>query len=184
MNRIVYILICLLALWLSFLFGRKSVESKTEIRKTDTLVTEVVKIVIDTQYVDKPIPYKVEVRDTLYIRDTVRPLFLVETKRYGDNNTYDLQVSGIDAQLDWIKTYPKTVYKESIVEHNIYIEPKKWNIFIETEAIIMGKTTFININGGLSYTKNRWTIEGLYGRELLQGNNQIKAKARYNFMRF
>lgn len=185
MKKIVYLSICLLVLWLSFLCGRRSAELKQiEIVKTDTLTVETIKIVVDTQYVDKPVPYKVEVRDTLYIRDTVRPFLLIETKRYTDNKTYDLQVSGIDVEIDWIKTYPKVVYRAVARTEYVLESPKAWNLYAEVTISIMENVNAMNLCGGISYTKDRWMIDAQVGREVLRGNNYVKVGSRYNFARF
>lgn len=184
MKRIVYILISLLALWLSFHFGRNSAEPSNEptsAPKPDTVKIETIKIVVDTQYVDKPVPYEVKVKDTLYIRDT---LLLLELKRYTDNETYDLQISGVDAELDWIKTYPKTVYRDVVTTQNIYIEPKKWNLFVETEATITGNHSYLNVGAGLSYIKGRWVFDVSLGKEILGNSNYIQGRGRYNLARF
>ena len=95
---------------------------------TDT-ITEVY---IDTHTVVKPQPYKVEVKDTVYIeKGSTGHVFVQETKWFGDNETYDMQVSGINVQLDWINTYPKTVTQYINTTETIYIQPKKWSIGIQ-----------------------------------------------------
>ena len=185
MKKIVYILISLLAVWLSFLCGRRSVEKQSvEILKTDTLVTEVVRVVIDTQYVDKPVPYEVEVRDTLYIRDTVRPLLLIETKRYTDNKTYDMQISGIDANVDWIKTYPKVVYRDKVRTEYVLEKPKHWSVYAQADFLVMGHSNMLNLGGGLSYDKDRWSVSVGAGRDILQGNTYFRIGSRYKIVRF
>ena len=185
MKRIVYISIFLLGLWLSFLCGRSvSGKQSVEIIKTDTLVTEVVRVVIDTQYVDKPVPYKVEVRDTLYIRDTVRPFLLIETKRYTDNKTFDMQISGIDAQVDWIRTYPKVVYRDVVRTEYVLEKPKHWSLYVQADMIAMGHSNMLNLGGGLSYEKDRWSVSAEAGREILQGNTYFRIGSRYKIVRF
>ena len=185
MKTIGYIFVCLLGLFLSFSIGRNSVEPSNEptVAPPDTVKIETVKIVVDTQYVDKPVPYEVKVKDTLYIRDT---LLLLELKRYTDNETYDLQISGVDAELDWIKTFPKTVYRDVVTTQNIYIQPKnkKWNIYAGVTISIMENVNAMNLCGGISYTKDRWMIDAQVGREVLRGDNYVKVGGRYNFVRF
>ena len=185
MNKIAYISIFLLGLWLSFHFGRKSAEPKQiEIIRTDTLTVETIKIVVDTEYVDKPVPYKVEIRDTIYLRDTVKEPLLLGIKRYTDNKTYDLQVSGIDAQLDWIKTFPKVVYRAVTRTEYVLEKLKHWNLYAGVDISIMETTNSLNIGGGISYTKDRWMIDAQVGREVLRGGNYVKVGSRYNFARF
>lgn len=92
----------------------------------------VIDVQIDTQYFPKPVPYKVEVHDTVYLDKPYNGhVFTQETKWYSDNSTYDMQVSGINIELDWIKTYPKTITQYVNTKESIYVPPKKWSIGIQ-----------------------------------------------------
>ena len=92
----------------------------------------VIDVQIDTQYFPKPVPYKVEVHDTLYLDKPYNGhIFMHETKWFSDNSTYDMQVSGINIELDWIKTYPKTVTQYINTTETVYIPPRKWSIGIQ-----------------------------------------------------
>lgn len=87
---------------------------------------------IDTFTAYKPQPYKVTVHDTVYIeKGYAGHVFVQETKWFGDNETYDMQVSGINVQLNWIKTYPKTVTQYINTTETVYVPPKKWSIGIQ-----------------------------------------------------
>ena len=186
MKRISYLLTCLLGISIGLLIGRRmsgpAEIKEIEVSRTDTLIVETVKIVIDTQYIPKPIPY--EVRDTILLRDTIKEPLLLGIKRYTDNKTYDMQVSGIDVQLDWIKTFTKTEYRDVVKTEQIYIQPKKWNLYAEVTISIMETVNSLNIGGGISYTKDRWMIDAQVGREVLRGNNYVTVGGRYNFARF
>lgn len=86
---------------------------ETEIIKRDTITF------VDTLYIEKPV-YKTKYItkvDTVYVNDTITIALPVETKIYEDS-TYTAQVSGIRADLDWIKVYPKqtTIYEEKVVQ--------------------------------------------------------------------
>lgn len=92
----------------------------------------VIDVQIDTQYFPKPVPYKVEVHDTIYLDKPYKGhVFTQETKWFSDNSTYDMQVSGINIELDWIKTYPKTITQYVNTKESIYVPPKKWSIGIQ-----------------------------------------------------
>ena len=101
---------------------------RVEVVKIDTLtITKV-----DTIEIVKPQPYKVEVRDTVYIeKGYAGHVFVQETKWFGDKNTYDMQVSGINVQLDWINVYPKTVTQYITTTKKVYVNPKKWSVGIQ-----------------------------------------------------
>lgn len=87
---------------------------------------------IDTFTEYKPQPYKVTVHDTVYIeKGYAGHVFVQETKWFGDNETYNMQVSGINVELDWIKTYPKTVTQYINTTETVYIPLKKWSIGIQ-----------------------------------------------------
>lgn len=87
---------------------------------------------IDTFTAYKPQPYKVTVHDTVYNeKGYAGHVFVQETKWFGDNETYDMQVSGINVELDWIKTYPKTVTQYINTTETVYISPRKWSIGIQ-----------------------------------------------------
>lgn len=111
----------------------------TEIVKTDTLtITRV-----DTITIVKPQPYKVEVRDTIYINDNINDyindnindningnIFIQEIKEYQDS-TYYARVSGINAYLEEIKVFPRTTIQYITNTEKVYIQPRKWGIGIQ-----------------------------------------------------
>lgn len=74
----------------------------------------------DTVYKEKPVPITVTKvqKDTVYVNDTIYLVLDKEEKFYTDSSTYELQISGINADLDWIKTFPKqtTIYEEKVVQ--------------------------------------------------------------------
>ena len=135
--------IYLLLLFVGVLLGMMLMKScqnpqieRVVIEKTDTLRVEKV----DTLLIEKPVPYKVEVHDTMYLDKTYNGhVFMHETKWFGDNETYDMQVSGINVQLDWIKTYPKTVTQYINTTETIYVPPKKWDVGIQAGVGITPK---------------------------------------------
>ena len=88
---------------------------------------------IDTQYFPKPIPYKVEVRDTIRLTDTIYiggQILFQEVKEYKDS-TYYARVSGINANLEEIRVFPKysTIYINTT--EKVYLKPKKWEFGLQ-----------------------------------------------------
>lgn len=112
MKYLPYVIIVILLI--TCFFQYQKVEVKPEvIIKRDTIYKT------DTIYKEKPV-YKTLVKvekDTVYVHDTIRVVLDRETKIYEDS-TYALQISGINADLDWIKTYPTTKYihEEKVVQ--------------------------------------------------------------------
>lgn len=126
------ILIPLLWLSVGICFGMmltrscsKQKEITTEIVKTDTLTI----VRVDTVVRLQPQPYKVEVKDTIYIDKICQPaqILLHEVKEYKDS-TYYARISGINAFLEEIRVYPKTTTKYVINTEKVYQKPKKWGI--------------------------------------------------------
>ena len=93
----------------------------------------VIDVQIDTQYFPKPVPYRVEVRDTIELTDTIYlggQTFFQEVKEYKDS-TYYARISGINAYLEEIRVYPKTITQYITNTEKIYIQPRKWGIGIQ-----------------------------------------------------
>lgn len=102
----------------------------TEIVKTDTLtITRV-----DTITIVKPQPYKVVVRDTVVVNSFQNSqdwkVLVQEVKEYKDS-TYYAKISGINAYLEEIRVYPKTITQYVNTKEYIYVPPKKWSIGIQ-----------------------------------------------------
>ena len=96
-----------------------------DITKINTVETRQDTVVIrDTVKIDKPIPIYIKSEpDTLYIPSIDSTVTIdKETKLYKDS-LYEVQVSGIRPNLDYINVYPKTTYitKEKIS----YVEKKR-----------------------------------------------------------
>lgn len=108
------------------------------IEKMDTLIVEKV----DTFTIIKPVPYKVEIKDTVYLpnnesiesgcqnKHAQGTLFVQEVKEYKDS-TYYARISGINAYLEEIRVYPKTITQYVNTKEYIYVPPKKWSIGIQ-----------------------------------------------------
>ena len=83
------------------------------IEKTDTIVQH------DTITYSTPIPYKVTVKDTIYLpsNDKDSIALQIEQKVYQDSNYYAV-ISGFKPFLDTIKVFPRQVYiyKEKTVK--------------------------------------------------------------------
>lgn len=144
----------------------------------------ITEVYIDTNTAYKPVPYKVEVRDTVYLDKPYKGhVFTQQTKWFSDNCTYDMQISGINVQLDWIKTYPKTI-TETITEtrtETIYVEPKPLSLWISASYIQIGKENSLPLTIEARYSKKNeeYFISG--GYDLLQNNKVIEFGGRKRF---
>lgn len=144
----------------------------------------ITEVYIDTFTAYKPQPYKVMVHDTVYIeKGYAGHVFVQETKWFGDNETYDMQVSGINVELDWIKTYPKTI-TETITEtrtETIYVEPKPMSLWISAKYRQIGKDNSLPLTIEARYSKKNkeYFIGG--GYDLLQNNKVIEFGGRKKF---
>ena len=128
---------------------------KVEIVKTDTLVVER----IDTLIVEKPVPYKVTVVDTIYLYDTsndtsIGQVLVQEIKEYGDS-TYYARISGINAYLEHIEVYPKETIKYITKTEKVYQKPKKWGLGISAGYCFTDKfQPYIGV--GITYDIIQW----------------------------
>lgn len=151
-------LIPLLLLSVGICFGtmltrscQKPKEIVTEIVKTDTLTIAKV----DTIKIEKPVPYKVIIRDTIYIRDMVGVTLLQETKEYKDS-TYYAKISGINAYLEEIKVYPKTTTKYVYQVEKVTERSKKWGIGPQVGVGIVNNKFYPYIGFGVQYSIMRF----------------------------
>ena len=94
----------------------------------------ITEVYIDTFTAYKPQPYKVVVRDTVAVNSfqnsTDWKVLVQEIKEYKDS-TYYAKISGINAYLEEIRVYPKTITQYVNTKEYIYIPPKKWSIGIQ-----------------------------------------------------
>ena len=130
MKKSIYIFVALLALWGCFLLGRRSGEPKLE--RVEVVTTDTLTILqIDTITIVKPQPYRVEVRDTIYLPSPAQgSVFVQEIKEYKDS-TYYAKISGINAYLEEIRVYPRTEYKYITTTEIIREKPRKWGLGLQ-----------------------------------------------------
>lgn len=126
-------------------------EIVTEIVKTDTLTIARV----DTIRIEKPVPYKVIIRDTIYIRDTVGVTLVQEVKEYKDS-TYYAKISGINAFLEEIRVYPKTTIKYVYQIEKVTEKPKKWGIGPQVGIGVVNNQIYPYIGFGVQYSIMRF----------------------------
>lgn len=116
MKYLLYITIFIIILFNVFNWGKNSVKPSI-VEKVDTItITDTITIYNpdkDTVYLTK------YVKDTLYLSDNTKAEvnIPISTTIYKDS-TYEAQISGFKAELDYIKVFPKetTIYKEKTLE--------------------------------------------------------------------
>ena len=115
-----------LAVFLLGVVGGLLLRTPREVEKV--VVQRDTTVVVDTHIVEKPVPYKVTVTDTMYVvvTDTVRindTLYVglpLERKEYRRDEFYAV-VSGYNPSLIHMEVYPKTVYvteRETVRQRN------------------------------------------------------------------
>ena len=125
---------------------RQELQPEVQILRDTTTIVQ-----IDTQYFPKPEPYKVEVRDTVYITNPQYPQVLVqEVKEYRDSSYY-ARISGINAFLEHIEVYPKNTIKYITTTEIIREQPKKWAIGLQGGYGITPKGLQPYIGVGVTY---------------------------------
>lgn len=126
----------------------------TEIVKTDTVIVAKIDTIIKIQ----PQPYKVEVRDTILLTDTIfvgGQMLFQEVKEYKDS-TYYARISGINAYLEEIRVYPKTTTKYIFNTEIVREKPKKWGIGPQVGLGVVGNTVQPYIGIGIQYNVIRF----------------------------
>lgn len=119
----------------------------TEIVKTDTLTL----VRIDTITQVLPEPYKVVVRDTIYINNTINGnIFVQEIREYQDS-TYYARISGINAYLEEIRVCPRTEYKYITTTEKVYEKPRKWEIGLQGGVGVTPKGVLPYVGVGVTY---------------------------------
>lgn len=150
-NILIGSLLLFVGAWLGMMLTKSC--SKTQIPEPQiirdtTLITQ-----IDTQYFPKPVPYKVEVRDTILLTDTIfvgGQMLFQEVKEYKDS-TYYARISGINAYLEEIRVYPKTTTKYVFNTEIVREKPKKWGIGPQVGLGVVGNTVQPYIGIGIQY---------------------------------
>lgn len=162
----------------------KSCQVEPPLPEMMVLRDTITEVHIDTFTVYKPQPYKVTVHDTVYNeKGYAGHVFVQETKWFGDNETYDMQVRGINVELDWIKIYPKTVC-ETITETKIeiiYANSNPLSFWLSAKYKQIGKEKSIPLTIEARYSKKNeeYFIGG--GYDLLQNNKVIEFGGRKRF---
>jgi len=123
-------------------------------------------IVHDTVHIEKPVARLVRVVDTLLVpvtrtvtvNDTVF-IQLGRTEKIYSDDTYKLQVSGYQPQLDFIEVYPTTTVVTKTVQQ-VVRKKSRWGIGIQAGY---GASKFNNqiepapyVGVGISYNFIRW----------------------------
>ena len=104
-------------------------------------------------------------------------------KLYQDS-TYRAQVSGINANLDFIEVYPKTITKYITNTERVVVEPKKWGLYGNAEYRFTSVDSRLCIGAELRYTapKVEYFIKG--GRELIRNQSYIEVGANIPIVRW
>ena len=134
---------------------------KTEyVETTTTIVERDTTVVVDTHIVEKPVPYKVTVTDTLYVivteviekNDTTYVALPLERKEYRRDEFYAV-VSGYNPSLIHMEVFPKTVYvkeRETVRQRNylsvgaemLYADAFHTYIYAEYERMLHRNVSF------------------------------------------
>lgn len=150
----------------------KPKEILTEIVKTDTVTV----VRVDTVIKYLPQPYKVVVKDTVEIEKEVvkGSIFTHEIKTYKDS-TFKAQVSGINANLDYIEVYPKNIIQYIYKTEKVAEKQKKWELVLDVDYTYCNRQSALNVGGGINYTDKWRTYSARIGRDVITGYNFVQA---------
>lgn len=132
MKRLVSYLVVVVVGIVIGLLCRPRAFSEVENNTTDTL------IIRDTQIIEKPVEVEkkvkeivyVAVHDTTHIKDSVFVPIILESKTYKGEDYFAI-VSGYEANLDYIETYPKTTFVTEYINQTV---TKRNHLAIGVEA--------------------------------------------------
>ena len=149
----------------------------------DTLREEVPVEVI--KWKDKEKPVYIPVHDTTTIHDSTYIVLPREFKQY-KKETYSLQISGVDPELDWIETYTKTEYITKVVPE--YKNPT-FMLSPALEAFVLPGSYGVGAGLELDYWIGRWEFSGGGGYSLQAKAEETVTgpygafKVKYNLIR-
>ncbi|MBO5407484.1 MAG: hypothetical protein J6A27_08275 [Bacteroidales bacterium] len=156
-------------------------EIPTEIIKTDTLTI----VKVDTVRIVQPQAVKI-MRDTVKITDTILiagQTFFQEVKEYRDS-TYYARVSGINAFLEEIRVYPRTITKYITTIEKEVQKPKKWGLVASAEYGYMGGRSYLPVGVKLRYMDSRRTYFVKGGKDVINGIDFVAAGAELDILRW
>ncbi len=104
-------------------------------------------------------------------------------KLYQDS-TYTAQVSGINANLDFIEVYPRTITKYITNTEKEVQKPKKWGLVASAEYGYMGGRSYLPVGVKLRYTDNRRTYFVKGGKDVVSGMDFVAAGAELDILRW
>ncbi len=161
----------------------KQTEVLTEIVKTDTVIVAKVDTIVKIQ----PQPYRVELRDTVYISYPQYPqnpqypqVFVQEIKEYKDS-TYYARISGINVYLEEMRVYPKTITQYIYKTEKVIVEPKKLSLWASTELRKSGDKFSAPVSLEVRYSENGYEIFARGGYDLINNSEVIEAGAKRRF---
>lgn len=138
----------------AFLLGRRTAPRPDPVApKTDTVWRDTV------IFKDRPVPeyhYRdtgrtvyIAVTDTVHLHDTAFVYLPVEVKGYSDE-TYALEISGVQPNLDWIEVHQKTAYITKTVQ-----DTRRWTFGLTAGPSVMwnpnGLHAGVGLTAGLQY---------------------------------
>lgn len=104
-------------------------------------------------------------------------------KLYQDS-TYTAQVSGINANLDFIEVYPRIITKYITNTEKEVQKPKKWGLAASVEYGYMGSKSYLPVSVKLRYTDNRRTYFVKGGKDVVSGMDFVAAGVELDILRW
>lgn len=125
---VVLLLVCGM-IYFAVFSGRRGNQGETPTIDTVSVVLSDT-VYVDTLFVEKPVPRKVYVKDTVYVeKPSGEDTLFFEVKNYSGDD-FSAWVSGYNPSLDSISVYPKT--REVVVSNTVtrteYKERNRWYI--------------------------------------------------------
>lgn len=119
--------------------------------------------------------FRLVIRDTVRIKDTLYMNLPLEKKLYASSEYY-AEVSGYRPNLDYIEVYPKTVYVTETLDKG----PKRWQFSLDL-GVDVGRAynPYFAPNIGAEISLDRWSLNGAIGCNLDVVENNLLEPSLY-----
>lgn len=159
-------------------------------------------VVINTNKVQAPTPVKIsnkdylfipykrfaflsdEIIDTLGLSVTSEGITLKRESKIYQDSTFKAQITGIDAKLDWIETYPRVEYNFVNTTTTLTHKQPKWLVYAVVSYELYNTHSHIPIGVRLQYTPRKVSYYAEYSYDVLNRNNIIEFGLNFPIVKF
>lgn len=139
-----------LGLWLGWSRTPRPIVTEKIVRDTITMREVIADTVVVSRVVYRDLPSVEYLRDTLYVRDTVRVAVPLSLYTFEEPD-WRAEVEGYAVTLRQVDVYPRTIYQTATIK-----EPTRWGVGIQLGATIGERGLSPYLGLGIHYTLWGW----------------------------